>query len=245
MSTFTLESAFEIASLSFRSKKRKSETKPLDGKEVLLFEALKRAERAHEHEVAEGKTELESHRRDLNMFAEHEKFYGFFNEAMTLWRDMEEPIKEKLVHFTQNHLQTIEGSHDTIELDRLRKRCDDTLEAIALAAHQEAACLRGRKGGVSQSVGDANKSLRPLLAFGNELKVFWKANVTQDRFGNQFDEEKPLSAASKLLFESAKLLQVKYKPGNIKTVMRMLTSRKPKSFPADEYMITFKSLPGF
>jgi len=55
---------------------------------------------------------------------------------------MEEPIKKKLIHYTQNHLQTIEEAQNVIPLDRLRKRCDDTLEAIALAAHQEAVSLK-------------------------------------------------------------------------------------------------------
>jgi len=112
---------------------------------------------------------------------------------------MQEPIKAGLISHTQNQLQMIENTRNAIPLARLRKRCDDTLEAIALAAHQEAQFLKGRRSGVSQSVGDKNKSLRPLYAFGTELKAFWNANVPHEPFGQQFDDETPLSAPSKMV----------------------------------------------
>ncbi len=245
MSKFTQKAADNIAFLSFRAGKRGSDAKPLSGKETALKEALQRAENAHDAELDRRNKEFEASCRDVEMFEKHEEFYQYFSEALKHWREMKEPIKEALIRYTQNHLQTIEQTRNTIPLARLRKRCDDTLEAIGLAAHQGAVRLKGRRSGISQSVGHANISLRPLYAFGSELKAFWKANVPHERFGQQFDGEVPLSAASKLMFESAKLLKVKYKPANIKSVMRMLASSRPKRFLDDEFMTTFRGLPDF
>jgi len=244
MSRFKQEDAAKIAALSFR-RGRGGPKKPLDGKDALLLQALQSAERAHDAELDRREGDIETYHQECKTFEKHEEFYKHFNVALTNWRAMEEPIKKKLIHYTQNYLQTIEEAQNVIPLDRLRKRCDDTLEAIALAAHQEAGSLKGRRSGVSQSVGHTNISLRPLYAFGSELKAFWHANVTHERFGQQFDGEKPLSAASILLCESAKLLKVEYKHANIKSVMRMLASKEPKQFVDDEFMITFRGLPDF
>jgi hypothetical protein len=243
MSNFTMEAAANIASLSFRNGTRGS--KPLCGKEAALFAALQRAESAHDAKLNRRNEEFEAYCRDREMFEKHEEFYQYFREALKYWRAMKDPIKKGLISYTQNHLQTIEHTRNGIPLARLRKRCDDTLEAIALAAHQEAIFLKGRRSGTSQSVGDKNKSLRPLYAFGSELKAFWKINVPHVRFGQQFDGEVPLSAASKLILESAKLLKVGYKPANIQSVMRMLASNRRKRFLEDEFMIRFRGLPDF
>ena len=241
MSKFTLAVAEKIAALAVRSEKTRSN--PLNAGELLY--ALRRAEIAHDAEVVERENALATYRHDRKMFQQHEQFYKRFSDVMKHWRKMEEPTKDRLIHYTQNHLQTIEQARDVIPLARLRKRCDDTLNAIALAANQGALSLRGRRSGTSQSVPDQNKSLRPLYAFAAELKAFWEINAGRASFGQQFDGIVPLSAASKLMVESVKLLKVKYQPGNIQTVMRMLASKRVKTFPDDEFMISFRRLPGF
>jgi hypothetical protein len=230
---FTEAHANHIAEVSFRA--GRNNHRPLSGLQSQLLQALIGAEEAHESALTERSLKQEAYLRHIRIIKAHEAFYNRFRRTIESWQAMDKFAKEDLLRHTQNQLEMIEETKGRIPLETVRKRCDDTLNAIALAASEKAVRPKGQKSGKSQSVGDANRTERPLYAFISVLQSFWNINVAGQRFTQQFDGDTPLSASAKMAVEAAKYLHVQYAPSNVKTVMRMLCSKPPKKFPDDEF----------
>jgi hypothetical protein len=230
---FTETHANQIAEVSFRA--GRNEPKPLSGLQSQLLQALIEAEQAHESALTKWSVKHEAYLRDIQIIKAHEAFYNRLRRTIESWQAMDKFAKEDLLRHTQNQLEMIEETNGRKPLDTVRKRCDDTLNAIALAASEKVIRPKGAKSGKSQSVGHANRTERPLHAFISVLQSFWKVNATGQAFTQQFDGDTPLSASARMVVEATKHLHVQYTPSNIRTVMRMLCSDPPKKFPDDEF----------
>jgi hypothetical protein len=233
LTNFTETHANQIAEVSFRA--GHNEHKPLSGLQSQLLQALVDAERAHESALTKWLVKHEAYLRDIQIIKAREAFYNRFRRTFESWQAMDKIAKEALLSYTQNQLEMIEETNGRIPLEAVRKRCDDTLNAIALAASEKVIRPKGQKSGKSQSVGHANRTERPLYAFISVLQSFWNVNVAGQHFTQQFDGDMPLSASAKMVVEATKHLHVQYTASNIKTVMRMLCSDPPKNFPDDEF----------
>lgn len=231
---FNQARAEHIAAISFRA----GDHRPLHGLEAQLLDALICAEKGHDAALSEWSRKRKNYLQDLKIIAIHQEFYSHFKPAFKFWQEMDATAKDVLLRYTQNQLEMIDDS-SRVPLKRLRKRCDDTLDAIERAAGEKIAPHKGRTSGISQSVGDADKPLKPLFVFISALESFWKKNVKGHGFTQQFDGDAPLSASAKMVVEATTHLNVRYSPANIRSIMRMLCAKPPKDFPEGEFDFVF------